>query len=381
MRPDTSAVDSFVEDHLTEPTSLDAKKVILGVLSALLACAVVLWGLPWAARTTWAQIGAALAATPVWLVALAIAAGLLSVTVGALPLSALRSLDSSFRAPMPVLVGAYASGNALALSVPGGGVMGVSTQGIVFRRAGARISSLLAVLLAVTLVDLAVTSIALPLLGIAGYGTLLATGHGAGLGWLAALAAAIAVVTTLGVCLLIPTRFDGLVRGAFESLPAALLPGKNLTPEAVIATHRNVGAVLRHHPLRMILPPLIVAACQAVVLWAALQAAGSGLGLLGITVAFTLGRVAALIPVTPGGAGVSESVVALCLVALGVPGQIAAGAALMSLLTTVIVPVLAGALAALPLSQWTAHQPRITPSPGSPSDEDPRSDSLPGAAA
>ena len=60
---------------------------------------------------------------------------------------------------------------------------------------------------------------------------------------------------------------------------------------------------------------------------------------------FALGRVLALVPLTPGGAGISETVSGAVLVALGVASADAAAAMLLLLVAMLVVPLLAGGAA------------------------------------
>ena len=91
-------------------------------------------------------------------------------------------------------------------------------------------------------------------------------------------------------------------------------------------------------------PTVVVTALAA----ALSMAAGLDLGRTAVlTLAvFALGRVLSLVPLTPGGAGITETVGAAALVALGVSAADAAGAMLLLMVTMLLVPLLLGALAA-----------------------------------
>lgn len=72
---------------------------------------------------------------------------------------------------------------------------------------------------------------------------------------------------------------------------------------------------------------------------------------------FALGRVLSLVPLTPGGAGVSETVGAAALVALGLGSAAAATSMLLLAVATLVVPLVAGGLAAvLSVSRGSATQ-------------------------
>jgi uncharacterized membrane protein YbhN (UPF0104 family) len=76
-------------------------------------------------------------------------------------------------------------------------------------------------------------------------------------------------------------------------------------------------------------------AAQYLLLLASLRAVGAPAGPLTVVLAFAAGRLASLLPVTPGGVGLTEAVTTAALVALGCPGTAAVSGPL--LVTAVVV--------------------------------------------
>jgi uncharacterized protein (TIRG00374 family) len=82
------------------------------------------------------------------------------------------------------------------------------------------------------------------------------------------------------------------------------------------------------------------------VLLLATHAVGADVPVLALAGIFLVGRTLALVPVTPGGSGITEAVVALLLVSLGAGAAPAASAALVLSIATLVVPIVAGGVMA-----------------------------------
>src|SRR5690606_27895930 len=125
-----------------------------------------------------------------------------------------------------------------------------------------------------------------------------------------------------------------------ELVPAHLARG-------ILAQRDALLEMLRRRPAALVRPTLAVRALQWAALLLAVAAVGAEVPVLLTLAIFALGRVLSLVPLTPGGAGITETVGAAALVALGVAAADAAAAMLLLLVTMLLVPLLAGALAVL----------------------------------
>src|SRR5699024_11633329 len=76
----------------------------------------------------------------------------------------------------------------------------------------------------------------------------------------------------------------------------------------------------------LLLPTMAARLLQWVALVVAIEAVGAQVPLLLTVAIFALGRVLSLVPLTPGGAGITETVGAAALVALGVGAEASASA-------------------------------------------------------
>src|SRR5690606_16443472 len=126
--------------------------------------------------------------------------------------------------------------------------------------------------------------------------------------WAAAVAAAGAVIAlVLSAVLLrrgVPTA---LLAQADGMLPAGA------SAEILHQREALVGMLRRRLPA-LALPTLAARALQFAALWLAIEAVGAEVPALFVLAVFALGRVLALVPLTPGGAGISETVSGAALV-------------------------------------------------------------------
>src|SRR5699024_6191955 len=123
-----------------------------------------------------------------------------------------------------------------------------------------------------------------------------------------------------------------------EVLPAS-------TARTILVQRDVLVEMLRHRWPSLAAPTLGARVLQWAALVLAIEAVGAHVPWLLTVAIFALGRVLSLVPLTPGGAGVTETVGAAALVALGVAAADAAAAMLLLLVTMLLVPLLAGALA------------------------------------
>ena len=115
--------------------------------------------------------------------------------------------------------------------------------------------------------------------------------------------------------------------------------------EEILHQREELVGMVRSRLPALALPTLAARALQLAALWLAIEAVGAEVPALFVLAVFALGRVLALVPLTPGGAGISETVSGAALVGLGVASADAAAAMLLLLVAMLVVPLLAGAVA------------------------------------
>lgn len=312
-------------------------KIVAGAVSLLLVVVVLAWGLPWAVGVSWAQIGTALAAVPVWAPVAMLLLGLSALALEALTV---RTAVSGSRYPSALL--GHSASTGMGLAVPGGSMLGLGLLGWTLRRAGIAVPVTVTGIIAASLVEMVITSILVPVLGLGAYAlsSLLApTGISLPGALWAALVAVLGAVVALALTVIVLRRtvLTRLLR-RFENL----IPSRH--EAAVLAQRDALVRMLRRRPLPLLLPTLAARVAQWAALVLALEAVGAEVPLLLMVAVFALGRVLTLVPVTPGGAGIGETVLAAALVALGVAAADAAAAMILMLVATLIVPLLAGAV-------------------------------------
>lgn len=317
------------------PEAPSAGRIALGAGSMVLVLALLAWALPWASGASWAEILERLGALPGWALPAAAALG-----AGALFLETLTVRAALPGARVGAALQGHASSQAIALGVPGGTMIGMGAMAWILRRSGLALPLVLTGLLLASLVEMVVTSVLVPVLGLASYA--LASILGAapvelpGTLWAAALALVGALAALAAVALVL--RRDVLAR-----LLVALRVGIPQEVGLVILRQRDALVdLLRRRPLALLLPTLGARVLQWLALVLAVEAVGAEVPLLLTVAIFALGRLLALVPLTPGGAGITESVGAAALVGLGVAPAEAATAMLVLLVTMLIVPLLAG---------------------------------------
>jgi uncharacterized membrane protein YbhN (UPF0104 family) len=297
---------------------------------------VLLVALPRLDGTTWSAVAHTVGAVPVPL-CLALAAlwflGLVGhtwVQVAALP--GLRRRDA-----LTLNLG----GSAVAASLPAGGPLSVGVNWWMVRSWGfstAEFSSYTVVTTVVTsAARLAVPLVAaIALLG----GPPLPAGV-AGAARVAALGI-IGVIAVVAV-VLVPAVRRRLLAIRRPARLATLLARVGAAVEEALAAS---GATLRTRRRDLFFGAAVQTVVQYLLLLGCLAATHTGVGPRAALIAFGLGRLLSLAPITPGGLGVTEALVAALLVAFGAPPSAAVGAALLFSLYLVVleIPLGAGAL-------------------------------------
>ena len=312
-------------------------RLLAGLLSAALVIALLVWALPWATGASWGEITGTLAALPAWSVPAMVLLG-----VGALLLEAV-----TVRAAMPgarwsgVLL-AHPAAGATALAVPGGTVIGLGLMGWILRRSGLALPVVLTGIVAASLVEMVVTSVLIPLLGLVAY-ALSPLLSPVGTALPGALWAALLAV--LGAVVALALTFVMLRRSVLSALLGQVDGMLPTSAARTILTQRDVLVErLRRRWPSLLAPTLGARVLQWAALVLAIEAVGAHVPWLLTVAIFALGRVLSLVPLTPGGAGVTETVGGAALVALGVAAADAAAAMLLLLVTMLLAPLLAGAL-------------------------------------
>lgn len=329
--------DAFEEIEAERPPRPSRGRLVAGALSILLVIALLALALPWATGASWGEIAGTFAGLPAWAVPTMALLGVLvllleSVTVRtALPGSSWRS----------VLL-AHPSSGALSLAVPGGSAIGMVLMGWILRRAGLALPVILTGVLAASLVEMTLTSVLVPLLGLGAYALSSLTGAvGAALPgslW-AALLAVLGAVLALALTVLVLRR--GVLTALLERF-SEVIPG-DIGPLILHQRDLLVEMLRRRWP-SLLGPTLLARVLQWAALVLAIHAVGAEIPWLLTVAIFALGRVLSLIPLTPGGAGITETVGAAALVALGVAAADAAAAMLLLMVTMLLVPLLVGGI-------------------------------------
>lgn len=360
-------------------------QLLAAIASIALLGALLAWGLPWVLGTPWSEILPALAALP------------LLVPVGALALGAAALLAEALavRAALPGLrlgtaLQAHGAATALSLLIPGGSALGLAATWAILRRRAGHVSGALVGVLAFSAIDLVLSGIIIPVLGAASYAVLSARADLPGT-WIAAVAAVLGAVLTAGGLALVLRRrtFVAVLEGitpALELLPGAgaVLRGEDDAPSPILQLRDEVVARVRERWTGLLGPLVLARVLQAgalvlavaVVTTGGQRAAGAASasgalgsagfpvlscgGILALTGVLLVARTVALLPLTPGGGGLTEATTAALLAGLGLPGPQAATAALVLGLATLAAPLALGA--ALGLS--ALGRISQTPSPG-----------------
>lgn len=333
-------IQELSEFDAERPPRLTPGRLVAGFLSGALVIALLGWALPWATGASWAEIGGTLASLPLWALPAMVVLG-----VGALVLESL-----TVRAALPgsrwrpALLG-HAASSATTLAIPGGSVLGLGVLGWILRRSGLALPLIFTGIVAASLVEMVITSVLIPLLGLGAYAlssVLAPTGIALPGALWAALVAVLGAVLALALTSVLLRRpvLAKILAQFGQTLPEHLAREILMQRDALVQ-------MLRRRPLQLLAPTIGARLLQWIALLAAFEAVGATVPLALTVAIFALGRVLSLVPLTPGGAGVSEAVGAAALVALGVGAAESAAAMLLLLVTMLIIPLLGGALAAV----------------------------------
>lgn len=337
--------DDWLTQELSEfdaerPPRLTTGRLVAGTLSGALVIALLGWALPWATGASWAEIGGSLSSLPLWALPTMVVLG-----VGALVLESFTVRAALPGSRWPPALRGHAASSATALAIPGGSVLGLGLLGWILRRSGLALPLIVTGIITASLVEMVITSVLIPLLGLVSYAVsslMIPTGIALpGALWAALLALLGAVLALALTAVLLRRRvLTRLLAQLGQALPDHIA-------REILTQRDALVRMLRRRPLQLVVPTLGARVLQWIALLAAIEAVGATVPLTLTVAIFALGRVLSLVPLTPGGAGVSEAVGAAALVALGVGAAESAAAMLLLLVTMLLVPLLCGALAAV----------------------------------
>lgn len=347
--PPESAAELPWPVGVDRPPKLTAARIVGAVLSLLLVIALLAWALPWATGAQWSGILDSVSALPAWALPTIIVLG-----AAAIALEAITVNTAVTGSRYPAALQGHAASGALALAVPGGGMLGMYLLGWILRRTGLALPVILTGIIAASLVEMLVTSVLIPVVGLGSYAlsSLLApTGLSLpGAVW-AAVAAVAGAAIALGLTAVLLRR--SVLAGLLDQLGQVMAFDH---ADTVLEQRDALIRMLRRKPLRLLLPTMAARVLQWAALLVAIEAVGAQVPVLLTIAIFALGRVLSLVPLTPGGAGITETVGAAALVALGVGADASATAMLLVAVTTLVVPLAAGAIAAATAFARTPQQ-------------------------
>lgn len=319
------------------PPRVTRPRIIAAAASVLIVAALLAWVLPWATGASWSGIAASLAALSPAAIVTVTGLGLVALLLEAVAVRA--AVPGSH---YPAVARGHAASQALTLAVPGGGMLGVGLLGWILRRTGLGLGVIITGLIAASLVEMAISSILVPLVGLGAYALSSVTaGPGPDLPatFGAAFMAIIGSVIALGLMILALQR--RVLAGVLDQLGTLV----DLPVTAILAQRDQLIRLLRRRPVALVGPVLAARIAQWAALVIAVDATGADVPILMTVAIFALGRVLSLIPLTPGGAGITETVGAAVLVALGVGAEQSAVAMLLFAVAMLVVPLIGGTIA------------------------------------
>ncbi|CAN5379419.1 hypothetical protein BH23ACT6_BH23ACT6_23900 [soil metagenome] len=336
------------KDPTTDPESVLSdvgwREVVQALVGLGVAVALVYYGLPFVADTTWPQIGQQLQLVgvgPALAMVALLVTGLYCYTfmmIGSLPgLRHLRALTVNL------------AGSMVSNILPGGGAIGVAVTYLMFRSWGFAKAAIGTSLIVTTIWNM-LARLTLPVLG----------GLAVVLGPVDAPRSVVAAaLVATGIGLLFLGFFAGVVfsdRVATEVGSAAATLASPLSRrfprvsnlDAVMADQRaRIDAVVRRSSVVMTLGLLGMFGCFFVLYVISARAVGVELALIPLFAAYAFRQFLTVVAITPGGLGITEVGTAGILVAFGGDPAAAAAAALLSAVFTHLLEVPLGAVAAV----------------------------------
>ena len=310
------------------------------VISLAILAAILIWGLPWATDVHWGAVATAARSLPLWVFPMAVGLGLLALVLEAF---CLRLATPA--APLPRVLHAHAVSAGAASALPSGGLLGMGLMAWLLRRAGMTASGIVLGVCLAGIAETIVSTVLVPVFGLIAY----AASSFLGLGTISLPGGIWSVLAAAGLGMLSLVILAALLSpGVMDKILSAIDDGSAEAASSIPvlrALRGKLVAALRSRGPAMVALLLLARFAQAVVLILGLRSLGIDLPVLLILVIFALARTVALLPLTPGGVGLTEAAGAAALVALGVTAAPATTAMLVLTIATTIVPHVAGGLA------------------------------------
>lgn len=345
-RADAERASAALMSPLLRRPSVSPGRLLLAVGSLVLLVLLLAFALPWATGAGWGEILTALGAAPLWAIPVMVLLGLAALALEAATVSVAAPGAGYARS-----LQAHAVSSGLGLAIPGGGLLGTGAMGWLLHRAGLTVVTVVAAIVLASGVETVVSALLMPIVGLGAY-ALASLGGAPGLDlpggvWTAVGAVALSLLALGSLAAMLNRRLlvSLLDSAAAMGLADAEDEDISVVRRTVLDIRDAVVEQLRRKALGLIAPTLLARIVQFAALLLALQAVGAEVPLLLALAVFALARTLSLVPVTPGGAGVTETVGAAALVALAVPAPEAATAMLLLALTTLVAPLLASAAA------------------------------------
>lgn len=344
--PEVIAEDTL-EDVQPQMPSFTWKSGLNAVLGMALAAAIIIWGLPWIAKTSWTQIGHHLGA-----VGLMNSLGFFLIMVAGLWIytftltAAWPGLSHSKAAIVNV------TGSAVANTMPGGGATALAASWVILRSWGFKKRAISTGLI-VSGVWNVLARIALPLIGIALVSRnehALPSAVSTGAGWGALLGLVLLIAFIVALTSPVRTRklgvwLDRRVSPAIGKLRRGEGRGKQPRLENLLVDQQARMSTLTKRgwfPLTLgVVGQLLI---WFILFWQIMRAVGVELPVSDLFAAYAIGSLLRAVGVTPGGLGVAEAGIILVLASWGANQPAAAAGALLFAIFTHVAEIPLGAI-------------------------------------
>ncbi|MGQ4544011.1 lysylphosphatidylglycerol synthase domain-containing protein [Dermabacteraceae bacterium P13088] len=323
--------EKLLTSVLSQEAPSRARLAVRACLTLALLAVFFVWALPALTGANWTEIGAALATVSLPELSLLLLLAL------ATPLAYSLTIRAGFGLTYPQAFRQQAGASALAVALPMGSVFALFYTVVILRPLGKlRIAT---GIIMTSLADLCITAL-LPLLGLAA----LALGGNPQLqGGVTFAALVFALLTLLLVGVLSAAVFS---RRCFTALARLADAGADnqKNSSALLSAREHAYATVQGRLPELFAGPLLVRVAEFVMFWLCLHIYGVAPDPFTLLAVFSLGRLLALVPLTPHGLGFSETGTAAALVALGFAPATAVAALLLFALVNLGVQVLLGGI-------------------------------------
>jgi uncharacterized protein (TIRG00374 family) len=320
------------------PSTRSIGRLVAAAMSGVLAISLMAVALPRLTGTSWHAMAGRMATlslqqiavlTIVWLTGLFVHT---YVMIASVPrLSHRRAMMLNF------------SGSAVANTVPFGGVVGMGLTYSMLRSWGFSRREF-GIMTLLTNAWTMVTKLVLPSLAV---GSLVLVGHGLGRNVLPSAIVGL-VIVGLGAALAAANRARRDRAGSSNRIAFTRRVVSRILPtsagETITAFRREAGTIVHQRWRQLTLGALGYSVLQALLLGLCLHAFGTRLSPVDVFAGFAVGSLLTLVPITPGGLGVSETGMAALLIALGGDPAATTAAVLLFRTFTFLLEIPAGAV-------------------------------------